>query len=258
MNLKFYKYQATGNDFILIDDRNETFNIKGSKYIKSLCKRRYGIGADGLILLRNHEKYDFEMIFFNSTGERSTFCGNGARCIIAFSNYLNITKDTTTFMAYDGIHKGIFKDNNVSLQMSDVDNINIDKEYTILDTGSPHLVKIIESIENFDVLKYGSRIRYDKKFGNYGINVNFVEIVNDKIFSRTYERGDEMESLSCGTGSVATAISLHKTKLINTNDIVIHTKGGELNVKFDIFNQSYKNIWLTGEAKMSYSGDLKC
>ena len=256
MNLKFYKYQATGNDFILIDDRDQRFNLEDSKYIQSLCKRRYGIGADGLILLRSHNKLDFEMIFFNSTGERSTFCGNGARCIIAFAKYLDIIIEETSFIAYDGTHKGSISKDNVSLNMSDVNDINIQEDCIILDTGSPHLVKIVNGIQDFDVLRYGREIRYDKQFRDYGINVNFVELNNGKIFSRTYERGDEMESLSCGTGSVATAISLHKIKMIDTNDIVIHTTGGKLYVSFDIIDQSYTNIWLTGEASMTYSGNL--
>ena len=192
MNINFYKYQATGNDFILIDDREEKFNIKDSRLIKGLCKRRLGIGSDGLIILRCHPEYNFEMIFFNSTGERSTFCGNGARCIISFARDIGIISSECTFLAYDGVHQGRVDGENIMLRMSDVKEIDVRKEYVILDTGSPHLVKIVDNISKIDVIHDGRKLRYDERFGDYGINVNFTEIIEGNISMRTYDRGDEM------------------------------------------------------------------
>lgn len=257
MRINFSKYHGTGNDFILIDDRKRKFDVNNDKLIKKICERRFGIGGDGLILLRSHSCYDFEMIFFNSTGERSTFCGNGGRCILSFANDLGIINKKSKFIAYDGTHEGEINSNDVKLKMSDVNEITFDKRNVILDTGSPHLVKFVKDIKTIDILKKGRELRFDKKFGEYGINVNFVQI-GDRISIRTYERGDEMESLSCGTGSVATAIALYETGKSNDRNTIIHTSGGRLTVSFDYKNNHYTNIWLSGEANMVYSGYFKC
>tara|TARA_B100000902_G_scaffold396682_1_gene458389 strand:- start:28532 stop:29305 length:774 start_codon:yes stop_codon:yes gene_type:complete len=256
MFLHFYKFQATGNDFILIDDRKQIFEINKSNFISSLCERRFGIGADGLILLRNHDLYDFEMIFFNSTGEKSTFCGNGGRCIIAFANFLSIFDKKCTFLAYDGVHIGEIHGNKVSMKMADVDNITINKNYTVLDTGSPHLIKLVEDISNVNVLQKGKEISSIDEFGSYGINVNFVDLING-ISIRTYERGDEMESNSCGTGSVAAAITLFELGKIKNENVELNTNGGILEVKFNKCHGHYTNIWLTGDVNLVYSGKIE-
>ena len=200
MIIDFYKFQGTGNDFIMIDDREGEFDMEDSALVKSLCERRFGIGSDGLILLQNHDTYAFEMIFFNSTGERSTFCGNGGRCIIAFAHLLEIFDKNCKFMAYDGVHEGSIDKNMVSLKMADVKEVKVREDSVVLDTGSPHLVKLVDNIKTINVLNKGKKLRFSKEFGDYGINVNFAE-VNELISIRTYERGDEMESLSCGTES---------------------------------------------------------
>ena len=257
MIINFYKYHGTGNDFILIDDRKELFDIKNQNFIQTICERRFGIGADGLILLRNHNIYDFEMLFFNSTGERSTFCGNGGRCILAFSNYLGITAKEIKFWAYDGLHEGVVFEDMIKLKMRDVNQIDVNEKFITLDTGSPHLVKIVKDLKKIDVIKEGSKLRYSKEFGDYGINVNFVQI-DKKISIRTYERGDEMESLSCGTGSVATAIALYEVEKSSSNNIDIYTEGGKLTVSFNYIDKKYTDIWLSGNAEMTYQGKIKC
>ncbi|MBT5859189.1 MAG: diaminopimelate epimerase [Flavobacteriales bacterium] len=257
MIVDFYKFQGTGNDFIMIDDREREFDMNDSLLIKSLCERRFGIGSDGLILLQNHEEYDFEMVFFNSTGERSTFCGNGGRCVLAFANMLGIFENESKFIAYDGLHEGSVKENMVSLKMSDVNEVTVREDSVVLDTGSPHLVKLVESVEKVNVLNKGRKLRFSKEFGDYGINVNFAE-VNDCVSIRTYERGDEMESLSCGTGSVATAIALYEIGKWKETDVVINTTGGELNVSFNHDGSKYTDIWLSGESSMVYAGEFEC
>ena len=257
MIIDFYKFQGTGNDFIMIDDREEEFDMKDSVLVKSLCERRFGIGSDGLILLQNHDTYAFEMIFLNSTGERSTFCGNGGRCIIAFAYLLEIFDKNCKFMAYDGVHEGSIDKNMVSLKMADVKEVNVREDSVVLDTGSLHLVKLVDNVKTINVLNKGKKLRFSKEFGDYGINVNFAE-VNELISIRTYERGDEMESLSCGTGSVATAIALYEIGKTDDKEINIHTTGGELKVSFNHDGKKYTNIWLSGESSMVYSGEFEC
>jgi len=257
MEVDFYKFQGTGNDFIMIDDREESFDMNDESLIKSLCERRFGIGADGLILLRNHENYSFEMIFFNSTGAKSTFCGNGGRCVLSFAHFLEIFEEKCEFMAFDGVHEGIVKGDMVSLKMADVTEVNVREDSVVLDTGSPHLVKVVENVKSINVMNKGKKLRFSNEFGDYGINVNFAE-VNDGISIRTYERGDEIESLSCGTGSVATAIALYEIEKIDVTNVSINTTGGTLEVSFQHDGKSYVNIWLSGEASMVYSGEFEC
>ena len=257
MEVDFYKFQGTGNDFIMIDDREESFDMNDESLIKSLCERRFGIGADGLILIRNHENYSFEMIFFNSTGAKSTFCGNGGRCVLSFAHFLEIFEEKCEFMAFDGVHEGSVKGDMVSLKMADVSEVNVREDSVVLDTGSPHLVKVVENVKSINVMNKGKKLRFSNEFGDYGINVNFAE-VNDGISIRTYERGDEIESLSCGTGSVATAIALYEIEKIDNTNVSINTTGGTLEVSFHDDGKSYVNIWLSGEASMVYSGEFEC
>jgi len=254
MIVDFYKYEGTGNDFIIIDDRSQLFDISNYDLISSMCDRKFGIGADGLILLRNHETFDFEMLYFNSDGYMSSMCGNGGRCIVHFVNYLKIIDDTTKFIAVDGVHEARIDGKNVLLKMQNVKNIIEENNSYILDTGSPHYVKFVNDISNFNVLKQGKIIR--QKFTD-GINVNFVEIGN-YILVRTYERGVENETLSCGTGVVASALAIHFSKKSKNNSIDIKSYGGDLNVTFEYDSKNYFNIWLKGTVKMIFSGKYKC
>ena len=254
MILEFYKYEGTGNDFVIIDDRDQYFDISDNNLITKICDRKFGIGADGLILLRNHSIYDFEMLYFNSNGYISTMCGNGGRCIAHFANYLKIICSTTKFMAVDGVHEARIDNNVVSLKMQNVKNIVEEKNCYILDTGSPHYVKFVNDISNLNVREEGKAVR--QQFSQ-GINVNFIEI-RENILVRTYERGVEDETLSCGTGVVASALAIHYSKKSNNNSIDIKTSGGNLNITFEVDAKNYSNIWLKGSAKMIFSGKYKC
>ena len=219
--------------------------------------KKLGIGADGLILLKEHDKYDFEMIYFNSDGHQSSMCGNGGRCIIAFAQLLEIIDEETTFLAIDGEHKGQFLGDMIALQMQDVSDIEGVGDGLVMDTGSPHYIEMVDDLRNMNIEKEGRRIRNSKPFRKEGINVNFVQDSAD-LQVRTYERGVEAETLSCGTGVVATAIAMHYANCIEENLIDVKTEGGELSVSFEEFNGSYRNIWLSGEASMVYAGEFEC
>ena len=257
MIIEFYKYQGTGNDFIMIDDRTNEFDGNDVELIAALCERRMGIGADGLIILREHENLDFEMIYFNADGKQSSMCGNGGRCIIAFAQMLDMISVETTFMAIDGEHKGKIMDDGVALEMLDVSKIEGVGDGLVVDTGSPHYIEMVDDLEYMDVNKEGKRIRNSAPFKKEGINVNFV-LDAAQLQVRTYERGVEAETLSCGTGVVATAIAMHYANCIEETLIDVKTKGGELSVSFEEFNGGYRNVWLSGEASMVYAGEFVC
>jgi len=257
MIIEFYKYQGTGNDFIIIDDREKEFDLTDNDLIAALCERRMGIGADGLILLREHDTLDFEMIYFNADGKESSMCGNGGRCIIAFAQMLEMIGNETTFMAIDGEHKGRLMDDGIYLQMQDVKKIEGVGDGLVLNTGSPHYIEMVDELDYIDVNKQGRKIRNSAAFKKDGINVNFVLDANE-LQVRTYERGVEAETLSCGTGVVATAIAMHYANCIEETLVNVKTKGGELTVSFEEFNGGYRNIWLSGEASMVFAGEFAC
>ncbi len=257
MNINFYKYQGAGNDFIMIDNRNNSFPKNNIKLIAKLCDRHFGIGADGLILLENDNTHDFRMLYFNSDGNESTMCGNGGRCIVAFANKLGIFSNKTTFIAIDGLHNASIKNDLISLQMIDVETIKIEKDYVFLNTGSPHHIQIVSNVSNFNVFNEGKKIR-NNIYGTEGSNVNFVEQINNNTFKmRTYERGVENETLACGTGATAVAIAMYKTKKTQQKNINLITEGGKLSVSFNIENNVFKNVFLTGSAKFVFEGNIK-
>ena len=257
MLFEFYKYQGTGNDFIIIDDRVSVFPIADKDIIAAICERRMGIGADGLILLRDHDKYDFEMIYFNSDGNQSSMCGNGGRCIVAFAAILGIIENETVFMAIDGVHKARLNSEGVSLQMQEVKKIKRTISGLFLDTGSPHYVQMVDDFTTLNVDAEGRSIRNLANFMNDGVNVNFV-LDADPLEVRTYERGVEAETLSCGTGVVAVALAMYYSNIIKDNIVDIKTKGGILNVDFEEYNGIYRNIWLSGDVSMVYAGEFEC
>ena len=257
MVIEFYKYQATGNDFIIIDDRENIFDVNDSSLIISLCERRLGIGADGLILLRNHQEFDFDMLYFNSDGLESSLCGNGARCIVHFASLLGIISENTTFHAIDGEHMANLSAPDVSIKFNDISKIDYDSDNLIINSGSPHFITIKDQINDIDIKREARKVRNSKEYKEDGINVNFVS-VGDGVHIRTYERGVEDETLSCGTGAVATAIGLFHSRKVEENVVEIKTKGGVLTVTFDEFNGNYKNIWLTGEVNLVYIGEFEC
>jgi diaminopimelate epimerase len=254
----FYKYQGTGNDFIMIDNRQQLFDKNDTKLISFLCDRRFGIGADGLILLENHDEYDFKMVYFNSDGNESSMCGNGGRCIASFARYMGIADKETTFEAIDGIHKARLNGDKVSLLMQDVAKIEKHENHVFLDTGSPHHVEITSMLPQMDVKEKGAEIRYGKPYSDSGTNVNFVEKVSDDKFAiRTYERGVEDETLSCGTGVTAVALAMNYIGETEKNIIHLETRGGQLEVSFSGNDEGYTDIWLKGPAKQVFKGEME-
>lgn len=257
MEITFYKYQGTGNDFVMVDNRSKIFPKDNTEIIKKLCHRNFGIGADGLILLEDDENTDFRMVYFNADGNESTMCGNGGRCLVAFANKLGIIDNKTTFIATDGLHFAEFNDGIVKLQMIDVDTVEIHENYAFADTGSPHHVELVENINDFDVFTNGRDIR-NSIYGKDGSNVNFVEqTTTDSFRVRTYERGVENETLACGTGVTAVALAMHKLNKTENNIIELQVEGGNLSVSFDYTENSYKNIHLIGPATFVFKGSIE-
>ncbi|GAA4302709.1 diaminopimelate epimerase [Aestuariibaculum suncheonense] len=257
MQQTFYKYQGTGNDFVMIDNRQQTFDKNDTKRIAFLCDRRFGIGADGLILLENHPDLDFKMVYYNADGNESTMCGNGGRCLVAFAKDLGVIKEHAVFEAIDGLHHAEINNGIVKLQMMDVDTVEQYENHMFLNTGSPHHVQFEEKIEDFDIKTKGAKIRYGAPYNQEGTNVNFVSKVNNDTFRvRTYERGVEDETLSCGTGVTAVAIAMNRLKETDETLVNLNVEGGKLQVSFDIDNGVYKNVWLIGPATYVFKGTI--
>ncbi len=256
MLIHFYKYQGTGNDFILIDNRDNTLALM-PRQIAFLCNRKLGIGADGLMLLENAVGFDFRMVYFNSDGNESTMCGNGGRCITAFAKRLGIVTNDVLFIATDGQHHAtIHDDGNVSLQMQDVDEVIHGDSFVQLNTGSPHYIKFVEDIISVDVVTEGRRIRNLIQYQPKGINVNFVQTTTDGMSVRTYERGVEDETLSCGTGVTAAAIALNAGNIDGMYIVPILTPGGKLSVSYKKKNNEYHQVILKGMATYVFDGDI--
>ncbi len=255
-SIHFYKYQGTGNDFIMIDDRKQQFNENNEVLIAHLCDRRFGVGADGLILLRRHAETDFEMIYFNADGRLASLCGNGSRCAVHFANFLGIIDEKTTFKTVEGNLDAYILYGLIHLRMPDVVNIQMTGDHFLIKTGSPHYICFVDEIENLNVYEQGREIRYSKPFAKEGINVNFVKPISDsEIFVRTYERGVEDETLSCGTGVTASAIaySLKNAK----SPVNIKTPGGDLQISFRKMNdQKFTDIYLIGPAQQVFEGTI--
>ncbi|MFD0797706.1 diaminopimelate epimerase [Maribacter chungangensis] len=257
MKINFYKYQGTGNDFVMIDNRLGTFPKEDRKRIAYLCDRKFGIGADGLILLEHCEKSDFKMVYFNSDGNESTMCGNGGRCIVSFANFLEIIGNETTFSAIDGLHHARIKGLMVDLKMQDVTEIKAKQGASFLNTGSPHHVQIVSDLSQFNVVSEGAKLRYGL-YGQEGSNINFVEEKeHGEFFVRTYERGVENETLSCGTGVTAVALVMHHLGMTKKNSVKVHVLGGGLAVTFAPMDKGYEKIYLIGEAKQVFKGEVQ-
>lgn len=264
MIVEFSKYQGTGNDFIVIDDRNNRFPENHHSAIAALCNRKFGIGADGLILLRASDDYDFEMVYFNSDGHQSSMCGNGGRCILSFAHQLGVFNEHASFNAIDGIHEGsVDQKGYITLGMNKVTNWKQEEDHIILDTGSPHYVKKIHDnpFDKTDFVINAAEIRNSPPFRKQGINVNFIQVQEQfPLLIRTFERGVENETLSCGTGAVAAAISKHlfqggpKGKF----ETELHTAGGALRVEFEYADSiGYQQVKLIGPAEEVFQGTFE-
>jgi len=260
MKIQFNKYQGTGNDFVILDNRKKEYSLLTAAHIRHLCDRRYGVGADGLLMLNEKKGFDFDMRYYNADGREGSMCGNGARCLVKFAYQLGIHKNLYHFTAFDGPHEAeIDTDGIVSLKMNDVNHVSKFHGDHILNTGSPHYIKMVNDVMTLDVFKKGKDIRYSKEFMQEGINVNFVEQLpdDDKILVRTYERGVEDETLSCGTGVTAAALICYHNEA-GFNDVEVKTLGGTLTVEFDrIDDNKYNNIWLCGPAEKVFDGVME-
>ena len=259
MQLEFYKYQGTGNDFVMIDNRLNFFPKENTKLIEHLCDRRFGIGGDGLILLENDAETDFRMVYYNSDGNQSSMCGNGGRCLVAFAKKINVIENSTTFIATDGLHHASIGDDRlVSLQMIDVSSIKTSNDHVFLNTGSPHHVQMVEDLEHYNVKENGALIRYGNLYGQQGSNINFVKKIDEHTFSlRTYERGVEDETLACGTGATAVAIAMNATGETNATAIDLNVEGGKLVVSFEKNNGNFTNVFLKGPAEFVFKGTIE-
>lgn len=255
--LHFYKYQGTGNDFVILDNRNGQYNDLTNAQVHQLCDRRFGIGADGLMLLNTQEGYDFGMKYYNADGNEGSMCGNGGRCLVAFARKMGLDKETLRFLAVDGPHEASLNDAAwVNLKMQDVDYVEQGPAYYYLNTGSPHFVKYVNNLETLDVYSEGRQIRYNDRFAAEGTNVNFVQPTEGGIYVRTYERGVEDETYSCGTGVTAAALTF-AGEALQSYVIPVQTLGGQLEVKFEKTGErTFRNIWLCGPAKLVFEGQV--
>ncbi|MCC9137186.1 diaminopimelate epimerase [Pontibacter silvestris] len=255
MALSFYKYQGTGNDFVMVDNRKLLFPAEDEALVKHLCDRRMGVGADGLILLQDHPDYDFQMVYYNADGRVGSMCGNGARCTVRFAKQLGVIEDVACFLAADGEHQASVERDLIHLKMNDVASVEKTGNDYYLNTGSPHYVRFVDNIQELDVYKEGRAVRYNDRFKEVGTNVNFVQRISEnEIFVRTYERGVEDETLSCGTGVTACALvaSLEGFK----SPVKVNTLGGDLEVSFTRSGDSFDHIYLIGPAKLVFNGSV--
>ncbi len=254
--IPFQKYHGTGNDFILIDDRKSQMQW-GVNQVKELCDRHFGIGADGLILIREKGGYDFEMLYYNSDGNIGSMCGNGGRCAVAFANTIGIAQTDKGFYAFDGPHKALVISRNpylIRLQMSDVFNVETGKDFIFMNTGSPHYTVFVNDVKNIDIVAKGREVRYNERFKDVGTNINFVEKRENDLFVRTYERGVEDETLSCGTGVTAAALSASVLGYQLGNESELETPGGRLRVYYKRRQDGFEDVWLEGPAQMVFEG----
>ncbi len=259
MKIPFYKYQGTGNDFVIVDQYEKKWlSTEDQKAVRHLCNRRFGIGADGLILLEPSKKHAFKMIYFNADGREGSLCGNGARCAVACSYTLGRLNRRGKFEAANSVHSAkIIKGGGVQLKMKNLEAVEVGKDYYILDTGSPHYIAFVEDLSDLDIVAAGRAVRYAERFRDEGINVNFVEESDSGINVSTYERGVEDETLSCGTGVTAAALAFALRNDLDDGKVKVHTKGGDLSIKYKRGKNGFQNIWLCGPAHKVYTGVIE-
>lgn len=261
MIIKFRKFQANGNDFVMIVEKETEITLSETQIIR-LCDRHFGIGADGLMILRSSKDYDFEMLYYNSDGKEASMCGNGGRSIASLAYSLGFAGKQMTFLASDGVHEAVIEEElaqgslyEVSLKMVDVEKVEKESDYYFLNTGVPHYVEFVNGLSEMDVVAKGRKIRFDERFSDEGTNVNFVEIYPEGIKVRTYERGVEDETLSCGTGVTASAIATFLET--GKQDLLIHAQGGDFKVDFERQDGHFVNIWLRGPAEQVFEGEIE-
>lgn len=258
MKVRFRKYQATGNDFVLVDNRGGSISFTVEQ-IQRICDRRFGVGADGLIQIEKDAGADFKVVYYNSDGSQS-LCGNGTRAAVSMASSLGMINGKATFSAYDGVHDAVIQDNGIiRVRMNDVKEVKTVGHDIFINTGSPHLIRFVSDVKNYPVVTEGRQLRYSDTFKPGGTNVNFAELQNNNtVFVRTYERGVEDETLSCGTG--VTAVALAASLKGYTSPVSIQVMGGMLSVEFAAAGKGqpvmFTDIFLIGPAKMVFEGEL--
>lgn len=257
MNIKFQKYQGAGNDFVIIDNRSRNYDLD-TPTIRRLCDRKFGIGADGLMLLENCPDYDFRMRYFNADGREAGLCGNGSRCIVAYASNLGISGLSARFMAADGEHEGQVTTSGIRVRMQDVTSVCTGPDYLFLNTGSPHCVRTVADAFRTDICREGQKIRYAKEFAPEGTNVDFITPTDEYIKIATYEKGVENETLACGTGCVAAALTVAINRHDTQNRYTLLAKGGTLSVSFrKTSGNHFTDIWLEGPAEKVFEGNME-
>ncbi len=261
MIVKFSKYHGAGNDFVIIDGREQDTSYLDKDLIGQMCDRRFGIGGDGLIILQESKRGDFKMRYFNADGLESTMCGNGGRCVAAFAYHVGVSGLETRFESIDGMHSSTILPNaEIRLKLKDVDSLVWMEDGYLLDTGSPHFVKFVSQLDLVDVEHEGREIRSQSRFGKKGVNVNFVEQggSSNRLSVRTFERGVEAETFSCGTGVTAAAICSYYHFKSDIFSYSVRTLGGKLHVSFKTqHHNQYTDVYLTGPASHVYDGSIK-
>jgi diaminopimelate epimerase len=260
MRLLFQKFHGAGNDFIMVDARSYPQLAINQLNIEAMCHRRFGIGADGFIILRPVEGYDYQMDYYNSDGRLGTMCGNGGRCVAAFAYQVGAATEKQIFLAVDGPHEAqILSNQLVKLRMTEVSVLETRGADFFLNTGSPHYVAQVPDAHHHDTINQGRKIRYNDEFAAQGTNVNFYTILSDnQLQVATYERGVEDETLACGTGVVACTLVAAKQLGIAQGQLNVQAKGGYLSVEFQQNpHGGWQNIYLTGPAQYVFSGELQ-
>jgi len=254
--MEFFKYQGAGNDFIIVDLRKKQ-EVFSRKFIETLCDRRFGVGADGFMIFKGHQEVDFEMVYYNSDGRKSTMCGNGGRCIVQYAKDQGLISEDAHFIFEDQTYLAEVFEKHISLHMQNVYHYDTINEYCcFVDTGSPHHIEFRDSLKGIDVHKEGRAIR--NTYGKDGTNVNFVSKKTEDTFEiLTYERGVEAETLACGTGITAAALSAHILSKTSATKLFFEAKGGQLSVEFVRESEGYTQIKLNGPATFVFKGEIK-
>nr|WKN38230.1 diaminopimelate epimerase [Tunicatimonas sp. TK19036] len=257
-SLHFYKYQGTGNDFVMFDNRESQFPAQDTKLISRLCDRKFGVGADGLILLNRHPEYDFEMVYYNADGSVA-MCGNGSRCAVHLAHHLGMIGSETTFRAHDGVHTARIEGEQVTVNLSDVSQVDTHEDGYFLNTGTRHFVRVLpegQMLSDYDVVGEGKKIRYDDRFMPEGTNASFVQTLKGQAYMRIYERGVENETLSSGTGVTAVALALAYAQK-QDSPVTIQTQGGQLTISFEqTESDRFTQVFMKGPAVMVFEGTV--
>lgn len=257
MLVQFYKYQGTGNDFVMVDNLSGEYDELTIEQIQFVCDRKFGVGADGLIKINRSENTAFEVDYYNSDGSKS-FCGNGARCAVAFAGFLGVNVENIQFDAFDGVHVAAFNQLEVSLDMADVNSVKLIGQDFEIYTGSPHYIRFVDDLNNYNIVDFGKSIRYNDTYKTEGINVNLAQLITEnKLEVLTYERGVEDETLSCGTGVTAAVLAYAFEKGLSYGEVSVKVKGGDLKVAFSQVEKGvFRNVQLIGPAKYVFKGEI--